>query len=188
MAETVETLFDEFATAHARGERPDVHEFLERAGEHTQELGLLIDRHLQTVPAQPPDEESLVLMQSRLEHVTPLVAARTRRGLKVRDLSDRLRGVLGLGEDLADRVEEAYSDLERGQLDPDRVDKRVWDALRTLLDLDARRVAAGMTPLAAASAYFREADSQVTAVLAAAPASREPRAPDEVDRLFGTLN
>ena len=81
----VEMLFDEFAAQYARGERPDVHAYLERAGKQADQLGLLIDRYLQAVPAQPPDEETVVLMQAWLDHVPPLVAARTRRGLKVRE-------------------------------------------------------------------------------------------------------
>ena len=112
----VEMLFDEFAAQYARGERPDVHAYLERAGKQADQLGLLIDRHLQAVPAQPPDEETVVLMHARLDHVPPLVAARTRRGLKVRELSDRLRDTLGLGEGLGAwkrRIQTPRTDRDR---------------------------------------------------------------------------
>jgi hypothetical protein len=182
---TVETLFDEFATQYARGERPDIRAYLERAGNQADQLGLLIDRYLQAVPAQPPDEETVVLMEARLDHVPPLAAARTRRGLKVRELSDRLRDALGLGEPLGDRVEDAYSELERGQLDTARVDERVWEALRTLLGLDARRLAFGLRSSTAPLAYYREAAPAAEA-FNSAQVERPSRAPDEVDRLFGT--
>ena len=182
----VEKLFDEFASATARGERPDVRSFLARAGKQADELGVLIDRYLQTVPAQPPDEETVVLMQARIDHVQPLVAARVRRGLRLRELADRLCDALGLGVALGDRVEEAYSGLERGQLDAGRVDQRVWEALGELLELDVRRLVGGSAPPRAAPAYFRSVTARKAAAIAAAPAERAAREPDEVDRLFGT--
>lgn len=182
----VEMLFDEFAAQYARGERPDVHAYLERAGKQADQLGLLIDRYLQAVPAQPPDEETVVLMQARLDQVPPLVAARTRRGLKVRELSDRLRDTLGLGEGLGSRVQEAYSDLERGQIDTGHVDERVWEALRKLLGVDARRLSSGAGASSAMLAYYRADVAPAADAFAAGPSKLPPRAPDEVDRLFGT--
>ena len=86
---SVQRLFDEYAAKHARGERPDVRAYLARAGDGREELGLLIDRYLQAVPAQPPDEETLVLLRARVEQVTPLTAARTRLPLKVDDVVRR---------------------------------------------------------------------------------------------------
>jgi hypothetical protein len=182
----LDTLFDEFAAAHARGESPDVRDYLARAGDDAEELGRLIDRYLQAVPAQPPDQETIVLMQARLEHTDALVAARVRLGLRRRELSDRLRESLGLGEALGDRVEAAYSELERGQLDPGRVDGRVWDALRKVLGLDALRLARSAGPAAASVPFYRLPD--VPAAAAASPAqldAREEPVRDEVDRLFG---
>jgi hypothetical protein len=186
ISDTVGVLFDEFAAGYARGYRPDVRAYLDRAGEHADELGKLIDRYLQAVPAQAPDDETVVLFQAKLDHVTPLVAARSRRGLKMRELAERLRAALGLADGLRERVAEAYSELERGQLDPDRVDARVWEALRTLLGLDARRLAVGSTPSTAALAYYREADATAETVFGAAAARHAARPADEVDRLFGT--
>jgi hypothetical protein len=182
--EGVELLFDEFAAAHARGERPDVRGYLTRAGAKAEELGLLIDRYLQAVPAEPPDEETVVLLQARLDHVDPLVAARIQRGLRVRELVDRLRDALGLGVKLRDRLEEAYSDLERGQLDAGRVDERVWDALRAILGLDVHRLAGATEQAAGPGAFYRRPDqAPAKAAERSLPAEREP---DEVDRLFGT--
>jgi hypothetical protein len=181
----VEKLFDEFAAEHARGDRPDVGAYLDRAGEQADELGLLIDRYLQAVPAQPPDEETILLLQARVDRVQPLVAARVRRGLKLRELAERLRDALGLGLGLHGRVEEAYSDLERGQLDAGRVDERVWNALRELLDLDARRLAAGSTPAPAGGAVYTRLGDRGWEPAATPPAG-SARESDEVDRLFGT--
>lgn len=182
-----ETLFDEFAAAHARGESPDVRDYLARAGDDAEELGSLIDRYLQAVPAQPPDQEAIVLMQARLEHKDPLVAARVRLGLRRRDLSDRLRAELGLGEALGDRVLAACSELERGQLDPGRVDGRVWDALRKILGLDALQLARSTGEAAAATPFYRMPSLRAPGAPAPAMVDAEAeRVRDEVDRLFGT--
>jgi hypothetical protein len=183
----VDTLFDEFAAAHARGERPEVGDYLGRAGDDADELGRLIDRYLQSVPAQPPDESTIVLVQARLDRKDPLVVARVRLGLRRSELSERLREALGLGEQLRGRVEAAYSDLERGQLDPDRVDGRVWDALRKLLGLDALRLARSTGEAAASTPFYRM--PSLRAAGAPAPAMVDAEAEpvrDEVDRLFGT--
>ena len=44
-------LFDEYASAYARGERPQAREYLERAGPQADELAGLIDRFLVSTPA-----------------------------------------------------------------------------------------------------------------------------------------
>jgi hypothetical protein len=71
-------LFDEFVDAHLSGQRPDVRDFLRRAGTASEELGLLIDRYLEVAPIQEPDPETVVALNARLDHVTPLTAARRR--------------------------------------------------------------------------------------------------------------
>ena len=47
-------LFDEYAAAYARGERPQAREYLARAGPQADELAGLIDEFLQRSPAAEP--------------------------------------------------------------------------------------------------------------------------------------
>jgi hypothetical protein len=185
-SETVQTLFDEFAAAHARGERPDVRAYLARAGAGAEELGLLIDRYLQAVPAQPPDEETLVLLTARVEQVTPLTAARTRLPLKVDDVVYPLRDALGLSPAATDRLRTAYQELEAGQLDPAGVHERVWNVLQKILRLDPHRLLDRPKPKAAfaAPAYMRMADVDSVAGSTPERGATPVGAPDEVDFFF----
>jgi hypothetical protein len=179
----VAQLFDEFVDAHVSGERPDVREFMLRAGSESAELGLLIDRYLEVAPIEEPDEETVVALNARLEHLTPLTAARRRLPLKVDDIVERLREILGLATASRARLRVAYQELEAEQLDPAGVDDRVWDALRSILGLDPRRLTLRETPAFAAPAYLRAADFRVAESAAAAP-PHEHDQPDEVDFLF----
>jgi hypothetical protein len=182
-SELVAQLFDEFVDAHASGERPEVREFMLRAGPESEELGRFIDRYLELAPIEEPDEETVVALNARLEHVTPLTAARRRLPLKVDDLVERLRKLLGLDESSRARLRVAYQELEAEQLDPAGVNDRVWDALRSILGLDPRRLALRETPAFAAPAYLRAADFQAAAPAPAVPLSEDDQA-DEVDFLF----
>jgi hypothetical protein len=179
----VAQLFDEFVDAHVAGQRPDVREFLGRAGSESGALGLLIDHYLIVAPIEEPDEETVVALNARLEHLTPLTAARRRLPLKVDDLVERLRELLGLDESLRARLRVAYQELEAEQLDPAGVSERVWDALRSILGLDPRRLTLRETPAFAAPAYLRAADFQAAdpATVAALGGHEQP---DEVDFLF----
>src|SRR5439155_18614840 len=117
-ASVVAQLFDEFVDAHVSGERPDVREFLLKAGSESHQLGLLIDRYLEAAPVEEPDPETVVALTARLEHLTPLTAARRRLPLKIDDLVEQLRELLGLDETLRARLRAAYQELEAEQLDP----------------------------------------------------------------------
>lgn len=179
----VARLFDEFVDAHLSGERPGVRDFLLRAGTESQDLGRLIDRYLQIAPLEEPDEETVIALNARLEHLTPLTAARRRLRLRVDDVVERLREVLGLSESSRPRLRLAYQKLETEQLDPAGVNERVWEALGSILALDPRRLGMRGATDFAAPAYLRAADFQVAETASATPLSeRDP--PDEVDFLF----
>ena len=120
MTSVVEALFDEFAARYARGEEPDVEEYLERAGRGKRSLGLRIDRYLQTAPARAASEEELALLDARLERNPPLLALRLRRRQRVDDVVDALVSGLGLGADARAKVKAYYQRLEFGLLDPAR--------------------------------------------------------------------
>jgi hypothetical protein len=176
-------LFDEFVDAHLSGQRPDVREFLLRAGTVSQELGVLIDRFIEHAPIEEPDRETVIALTARLEHLTPLTAARRRLPLKVDDVVERLREMLGLDESSRARLRVAYQELEAEQLDPAGVHQRVWEALRSILGLDPRRLVMRETPEYAAPAYLRAADFQSAVAAPAAPLAEHDQ-PDEVDFLF----
>jgi hypothetical protein len=71
-----------------------------------------------------------------------IVAARASLGLSVDDVVDRLLVSLGLQENMRERVRAAYWELERDALSPAGVHDSVWNALRDILRVDARRLAA----------------------------------------------
>lgn len=179
----VAQLFDEFVEAHASRQRIDVRDYLLRAGPAAGELGLLIDRFLEVAPIEEPDAETIVVVNARLEHVTPLTAARTRLRLRVDDVVDRLREALGLEEATRARLRRAYQELEGEQLDPAGVHDRVWEALRSILGLDPRRLLATEKPTFAALVYSRAADFKAVEE-AGASARQEESDLDEVDLLF----
>ena len=139
------------------------------------ELGQLIDRFLELAPIEEPDEETVVAVNARLEHVTPLTAARTRVPLRVDEVVERLREALGLREAEHARLREAYQELEAEQLDPAGVHDRVWDALRSILGLDPRRLITREKPAFGALAYSRAADFEaVAAAPTRAPGGARP--------------
>lgn len=183
----MELLFDEFATRYVRGERPDVREYLERAGSEREELGRLIDRFLQAVPARASSKEELVFMQAQLEAEPPLLRLRLGRRLTREAVVGALVKRLALDPGKSDKVGGYYHDLEVGNLDPEPVDQRVWEVLSDLLKANARALA-GLRPelpAAPAAAYMREPTMPaVHDRVAVSPAEPDARKPDEIDRLF----
>jgi len=183
---SVEALFDEFAVAYRRGERPDVASFLARAPEGAERDGLaeLIDRFLAAAPAREPSEEEVVLMQARLQQEPPLLVLRLRRALGRDAVVDALVSRLGLDPAKREKVKRYFSDLEVGVLDPRPVDRSVWDALSDLLRANVRDLAGlRVAPPAAEPAYRRFDEGFVLERRAEAPVPLD-EGPDEVDRLF----
>ncbi len=184
----VTMLFDAFVDEHAAGQHPDVREYLRRAGPGADALGQVIDRYLELAPVAPPDPETVIALNARLEHITPLTAARRALPLKVDQVVQQLGGLLGLQPALKARLRVAYQELETGQLDAAGVSDRVWDALQTILGLDPRRLVPQKAPAFPASAYLREsyAGSADDARLADPDSARMmmPR----VDRPHGALD
>lgn len=183
---SVELLFDEFATRYLRGERPDVGEYLAQAGEEREELGRLVDRFLAAVPAREPSEEEVVLMQARVEQQPPILVLRLRRALRRDAIVRSLVGRLGLDAAASGKVDRYYHDLEVGRLDPEGVDRRVWDVLADLLGANVRRLATLRPEPPHEVAFYRPMNQPELAARldAATAAPGEPDAPDEVDMLF----
>jgi hypothetical protein len=183
VADPVMQLFEEYAGRFAAGERPDLREYLERAGEERDELALLVDRFLQWTDAPEPDEDAVALAQAWIEGEAPLVALRVRRGLTRDAVVDFVIETFRLDPAKREKVKRYYHQLETGQLQRQQVSERLTDALGKLFgtrigDLLAWRP----RPLAPEAAYFR-----ATAPASVAPAAAPPGAPaerDQVDDLF----
>jgi hypothetical protein len=177
-------LFDEFAQAYLRGESPNVTSYLARAGAERDDLGDMIDRFLQAVPAQAPTEEEAVLMQARLEHEPPLMLLRIRRRLSREAVVDALLRTLGVDPGNREKVDGYYHQLETGLLDPEPVDRTVWDVLSDLLRANTRALAVTRPMPPAATTAYRRFDADFVLEERAAPTVPVDEGRDEVDRLF----
>lgn len=185
-------LFDEFARRFARGEHPDVREYIERAGPDGRELARILDRFLASAPPPAPPEERIELMRAWIAGEPPLLELRRRRGLRRDEVVARLLGLLGLGEERRAKVKGYYHELETGLLEPRGVDRRVWEALTSVLGTDTRELAGWRAHRLTIDTAFRR-DANLMDLHAAPPpagaiepeATRHaPEPDDEVDRLF----
>lgn len=185
MADALFKLFDDYAVRYARGEHPDPLPYLDDAGERADELARMLDAFLQWAPPPTPDEAAVPLMQAWLAGEPPLRELRVHRGVRVDDAVAALAAQLGIEVGMTGKLRRYFQRLERGSLDVDRVDQRVFDALAAVLHTsrsvltswaNARR---GDQPLAS-PAYRAEREPTVAPSLPV----REDEDWDEVDRLF----
>jgi hypothetical protein len=182
VADQVMQLFEEYVGRFAGGERPDLREYLARAGEGRDELAALVSRFLQWAEAPEPDEDAVAVAQAWIEGEAPLVALRVRRGLTRGTVVDGLMKRFRLSDKLRGKVERRYHELETGQLDARRVNPLLLGELAELFKARVGDLLAWQPrPLAAEAAYFR-ADAPISAAPETGQAS--PGEPDEVDRLF----
>src|SRR5687768_11797508 len=133
MADEVYGLFDDYAARFARGERPDARSYLARAGEGADELAALIDRYLESAPAPAPDEDARAVAADWIAGEPPLLALRTRRGLRRDEVVDALMSALRLSPAKREKLKRYYHRLEGGLLEPARVNRRVFEALADTL-------------------------------------------------------
>ena len=187
----VSALFDEYAAAFARGEEPDLREYLARAGDGADELARLVEAFVATAPAAEPSEERVALTRAWAEGQSPLLEARTRRGVRREEVVEAILRPVRHRRAKRQKVAGYYHELEAGLLDPLRVDRSVWDLLAELLRSSVndlrRRPRLSPPPPRMAVAYRRSAPTAALEGLAspAAPAAAQaPEPPDEVDRLF----
>jgi hypothetical protein len=187
----VAALLDEYAAAFARGEEPDLREYLARAGDEADELARLVETFVARAPAAEPSEERVAMTRAWASGQSPLLEVRTRRGVRREEVVEAILGRFGIDAAKRQKVAGYYHELEAGLLDPLRVDRGVWELLAELLrarvsDL-RRRPRLSPPPTGMAVAYRRNAPQAAFEAPAAAAASapaREPEPPDEVDRLF----
>lgn len=181
MRTDVQQLFDEFATRFARGEDPDLREYLARAGAEAEALTQLIDGFLagSSPPAAAPHR--VETMRAWVRGEPPLLELRKQRRLRRSDVVARLAGLLGLPAERHEKLAWYYHRLESGLLDLRRIDVRVWKALQEVFSDDVR-----------ALAHWRPAPTPTRYAYRLAAAEVEPeyvptepeREEDEVDQLF----
>ena len=177
----VVALFEEYAAAYSRGDRPRVQEYLERAGPAADELAKLIDGWLRAVPVPEPDDETTALVDAWTTGQPPLVQLRSRRGVRVDDVVDAIVTALALDPAKRAKVKRYYPRLEQGLLDPARVSRKVMAVVKGLVGERTTEALVWQAPeLRVEPAYYRAGAKMTVAADMAAEAESE----DEIDRLF----
>ena len=176
-------LFDDYCRRYARGERPDVQEYVERAGSEGDELSRLVDRYLASAPPPEPEPETVQAMSAWLAGEPPLLALRAQRGLGRDAVVDELVGSLSLEPAKREKVKTYLHRLETGSLDPAAVSRRVWEVLERLLGGGTRSLAGLRPPPVAPQVAYRRTDPGMSVSAYAVPV-RSAEEPDEVDMLF----
>ncbi len=178
-------LFAEYASLVARGEHPRASDFLQRAGDGADQLAAMIDSYLRAAPRPVATAEDAALLATLLSAEPPLLDLRVRQGLRRAAVVDALLEALGLEPTSRAPLADAYHELETGQLDPRGVDRRVWEALTSVLGTAVESLAGWRSrPLEAKPAFRASAEQlfDADAVLTTSEAAPPPE--DEVDRLF----
>ena len=130
----VAALFDEYAAAFARGEEPDLREYLARAGEGADELARLVKAFVATSAGRGAvGGARRADPRVGREDQSPLLEMRTRRGVRRDQVVDAILGRFGIDSAKRQKVAGYYHELESGLLDPLRVDRSVWELLAELL-------------------------------------------------------
>src|SRR5687768_7926308 len=122
MAENVFELFDDYAARFARGERPNPRDYFAKAGDRRDEFAQMIESFLSRAVPPAPDQETRSAIEAWVAGDSPLLALRTRRGLKRDAIVDALVERLGLDPAKREKVRRYYHELETGLLDPEGVD------------------------------------------------------------------
>src|SRR4051794_33323657 len=170
-------LFDEYAAAYARGERPSAENYLERAGAAREQLASLLEEFLRRTAVPPPSEDDRRSLGLMLADEPPLLALRVERGMRVDDVVDALIDQLGLEPAKRSKLKRYYQRLEGGLLDPFTISKRLRAVLADLLGTAAEAALRWTAPPAPASTFLRQAKYIDTVPAVAAP-SAEPE--DEI--------
>jgi hypothetical protein len=180
----LETLLDELARRHARGEPIDVEGTLAKAGDRADELAPLIDAFLERAPRRAPSDEALAYVRSLDD--PPMLRARVAKALRVDDVVDAIVAACKIQPDARPKVRRYYQQLEGGVLDPSRVAASVWDAITDVLGRSRASLTAPSLGAAAAAAPMYRADRlfEPGELPTLSAAVTEPDPPDDVDALF----
>ena len=181
MTSDLETLLDDLARRHARGEPLDVEGTLRQAGERADDLAPLIEAFLARAPRREASDDALAYVRSLDE--PPMVRARVAKALRVDDVVDAIVTACGVRPESRAKVRRYYQQLEGGVLDPAPVAETVWDAITGLLGRSRAALSAPSVATPAASPMYR-ADMLFDASTIMPRSTEEPEPPDEVDALF----
>ncbi|HUR86237.1 MAG TPA: hypothetical protein VMY78_12920 [Solirubrobacteraceae bacterium] len=202
---SIQQILGEFIDAWNAGRRPDVDAYLRRAPEaERDELAAELATWLEIAPTPAYDDAARgaiceepalrAALDAAAEIRSPLAVRlprlRARSGLAIRDVARRLVAIFGVEDE--QRAAGYLEQIERDELDPGRLSRRLLDALAAILGADRDQLTPGPPAFAAGQAFFRaddDADRWIAedidvlsrAALAPAPASRPM---DELDRLF----
>jgi hypothetical protein len=203
-------VLSEFIDAWNAGRRPRALDYLRRVpdGPDRDELAAQLSAWLEVAPAPHHDEATRAAIRAEPAVARALAAAeaqaglwpqlvpglRERAGLSVAQVAARLVERFGLAAGDEARAAGYLERLERGELEPARVSRRLLDALGELLGAGGRTLAdAGLLGPAArpaGAALFRgpagaaDGVAEDLDVLGAAATTPAPPAMDELDRLF----
>jgi hypothetical protein len=208
---SIDQLLSDFIDAWNAGRRPGVRDYLARApeGADRDELADLIGVWLETAP--PPRYDAAARDEIRSEAVVQRVfdavgkdaglwpelvpRLRARAGLSIGQVAERIVARFGLGGGNRERAAEYLGRMERGELEPERVSRRLLDALGDLLGAsgatlaEAASLGAALRPAASGATLFRAdpgtgdwvAEDLETLSRAALTPARDL---DDLDRLF----
>ena len=200
---TVDEILGEFIDAWKAGERPDLDAFLERVpAAQRDELaaGVAAWLGIAPTPEHPPAARAAISAEPAMqaarraaEALRPplpesLPVLRERAGLGIRDVATRLAERFGLAD--RDRTVAYLERLERGELDPGRLSRRLVDALSEALGGARIALPSPPAPAAPSQAFFRADDEaedwivQDIDALSRAALASSPAPMDELDRLF----
>lgn len=209
---TTDQVLSDFIDAWSAGRRPRVPDYLARVpqGVVRDELADSITSWLEVAPRPRYDEATRAEIRDEpiVQRVFQAVGEdaglwpdviprlRERARLSLRELALRLVERFQLGDGNADRATDYMGRMERGELEPSRVSRRLLEALGETLGAsgrtlsDAARLGSGFRPAAAGGTLFRsdaDADEQVVRdieALSRAAMAPAPAPIDELDRLF----
>jgi transcriptional regulator with XRE-family HTH domain len=203
MSEPIDMVLSEFIDAWNAGERPRLDDYLARVTpDEREELGERIEDWVLLAPSPDYGEQALneiraepALAGALAEIATEpelwpevLPRLRERAGLRLRDVAGRVTAAFGLsGQE--ERAEGYLERMERGELDPSRVSRRLLEALGKTLG--ANLIGAGSLRAAAPGQALYRAEREAAAsfeqdleVLSQAAMAPAPPPMDELDRLF----
>jgi transcriptional regulator with XRE-family HTH domain len=208
---SIDQLLSDFIDAWNAGRRPSVRDYLARApeGSERDELAELIGVWLETAPAPVLDEATRadVRREAAVQRVFAAVGddaglwpqlvprLRARAGLSIADVAERIVARFRLGDGHRERAADYLERMERGELEPTRVSRRLLDALGDLLGAsgatlaEAATLGTGLRPAASGGTLFRAdpgtGDWVAEDLEILSRAALTPAAPlDELDRLF----
>lgn len=201
---TTDQLLGQFIEAWNAGERPDVRAYLARASDGDRaELSEMLSAWLELAPTPAWDEATLEQISAEpalrvaldaaatgpLSVGEQVLALRERAGLGVTDVARRLARLFGLRDE--PRATAYLEDLERGELDPGGLSRRLLTGLAAILGADRDELTL-QPAMSTGQTFFRSEgqadewfadgiDALSRAALSPAPASGPL---DELDQLF----